>query len=97
MLSYLLILGTKRYMLSCLLAFCGPKCENLVKGFANSVRFVNVPRTAHRYPQVYWNPYPLLIEGLDHGQWTSLLGYLHVQIVAILFSPVWIVKPSTLS
>ena len=91
MLSCLLILGTKRCMLCCLLVFGGPKCENLVKGFANSVRFVNMQKTAHRHPQVCWNPYPLLIDGLDHGQWTLSLGYLYVQMVAMPFSPVWIV------
>ena len=67
MLSCLLILGTKRCVLCCLLVFVGPKCEDLVKRFANSVRFVNMLRIAHRHPQVYWNPYPLLIDGLDHG------------------------------
>ena len=81
MLSCLLILGTKRCMLYCLLIFGCPKCENLVKGFAHSVRFVNILRIAHRHPQVYWNPYPLLIVGLDYGQWTLSLGSLLIQIV----------------
>ena len=40
MLSCPLILGTKRCMLCCLLMFGGPKCENHVRGFASSVRFV---------------------------------------------------------
>ena len=48
MLSCLLILGKKRCMLGCLLMFGGPKCDNHVKGFASSVRFVIVQRTAHR-------------------------------------------------
>ena len=63
MLSFLLILGIKRCILYYLLMFGGPKCENHVKEFVNSVRSVNVLRTAHRHPQVYWNPYLLLIEG----------------------------------
>ena len=71
--------------------FGGPKCENLVKGFANSIRFVNMQRTAHRHPQVCWNPYPLLTDSLDHGQCTLSLGYLYVQTVAMPLSPVWIV------
>ena len=91
MLSCVLILGTKRCMICYLLVFGGPKCENLVKGFANSVRFVNMLRITHRYPQIYWNPYLLLIDGLDHGQWTLSLGFLYVQMVAMLFSPVLIV------
>ena len=91
MLSCLLILGTKRCMLCCLLMFGGPKCENHVREFVSSVIFVNMLRTAHRHPQVYWNPYPLLIEGLDCGQWTLSLGYLFVQMVAMLFSPMLIV------
>ena len=68
MLNYLLILGTKRCMLCYLLVFGGPKWENHVREFACSSRFVNMIRTAHRHPQVYCNPYPLLIEGLDYGQ-----------------------------
>ena len=91
MLSCLLILGTKRCMLCCLLVFGGPRCENPVSEFVSSVRFVNMLRTALRHPQVYWNPYPLLIEGLDHGQWTLFLGYLYVQMVVMLFSHVLIV------
>ena len=87
MLSYLLIFGTKRCMLCYLLVFDGPRCENLIKGFSNSVRFVNMQRTAHRHPQVCWNPYPLLIDGLDRSQWTLSLGYLYVQIVVMPFSP----------
>ena len=86
MLSCLLILGTKRCMLCWLLVFGGPKCDNHVSGFASSVRFVNVQRTACRHPQVCWNSYPLLIGGLDHGQWTSSLGYFYVQIVATIFT-----------
>ena len=67
MLSSPFILGTKRCMLFCLLIFGGAKCENHVRGFASSVRFANVQRTACRYPQVSWNHYSLLIGGLDHG------------------------------
>ena len=74
MLSCLLILGTKRCMLCCLLLFGGPKCENHVKGFANSVRFVNMRRTAHSHPQVCWNPYPLLIGGLRSWSMDFITG-----------------------
>ena len=91
MLSCLLILSTKRCILCWLLIFGGPKCENLLKKLVNSVKFVNVQRIAYRHLQVYWNPYPLLIEGLDHGQCTLLLGYLHVLMVVMPFLPVWIV------
>ena len=78
-------------MLCCLLVFGDLKCENLVKGFANSVGFVKIQKTAYRHPQVRWNPYPLLIDGLDHGQWTLSMGYLYVQMVAMPFSFVLIV------
>ena len=71
--------------------FGGPRCENHVKEFVNSVRSVNMLRTAYRHPQVYWNPYTLLIEGLDSGQWTLSLGYLYVQMVVTPFSPVLII------
>ena len=91
MLSCLLILGMKRCMLYCLLVFDGPKCNNHVRGFVSSVRFVNVLMTACRHPQVCWNPYPLLIGGLDRGQWTLSLGYLYEQIVATPFSLILIV------
>ena len=67
-LSYLLILGTKKCMLCYLLVIGGPRCNDPVSKFVSSVRFVNILRTALRHPQVYWNPYLLLIEGLDHGQ-----------------------------
>ena len=90
-LSFLLILGIKRCMLCCLLVFGGHRCENLVREFVNSVRFVNMLKIAHKHPQVYWNPYPLLIEGLDHGQWTLSLGSLLVQMVVMPFSHVLIV------
>ena len=66
MLSCQLILGIKRCMLYCLLTFGGPKCEDYIRGFASSVRFVNMQRTAN-HPQVSWNHYPLLIGGLDCG------------------------------
>ena len=62
--------------------------QNIFKGFENSVSFVEMQRTAHKHPQVCCNPYPLLIDGLDHGQWTLSLGYLYVQMVAMLFLPV---------
>ena len=90
-LSCPLILGIKRCMLCYLLVFGGRKCENHIRGFANSVRFVNMLRTAHRHLQVFCNPYPLLMEGLYHGQWTLSLGYLYVQMVVTLFSPVLII------
>ena len=67
-LSCLLILGPKRCMLYCLLVVGGARCENLVREFVNSVRFVNILKTALRHPQVYWNSYPLLMESLDHSQ-----------------------------
>ena len=79
MLSCLLILGIKRCMLYCLLMFGGLRCKKLAREFAKNVRFANVLKLAHKHPQIYWNPYPLLIEGLDLGQWTLLLGYLYVQ------------------
>ena len=85
------ILGAKRCMLCFLLMFGGLKCENHVRRFASNVRFVNMQRTAHWYPQVCWNHYPLLIRGLEHSLWTLSLGYLYVQMVATLFSPVSIV------
>ena len=74
MLSYLLILGTKRCTIYCLLVFSGHKCENHVREFVGRVRVVNMPKTAHKHPQIYWNPYLLLIKGLNHGQWTLSLG-----------------------
>ena len=91
MLSYQLILGTKRCMLCFLLVCGGHRYDNRVIKFAESVRFVKMLNIAHKYPQVYWNPYLLLIEGLDHGQWTISLGYLLVQMVVMLFSHVLIV------
>ena len=79
MLSCLLILGPKKCMLCCLLMFGSPKCENLVRQFIGRIRFINMQRTARRYPQDYFNRYLLLIEGLDRGQWTLSLGYLYLQ------------------
>ena len=67
MLSYLLILVTKKCTLYCLLVFGGPRYENLAREFEKSVRFVNMLKIAYRHPQDYWNPYPLLIKGLDHS------------------------------
>ena len=61
----------------------------LLESLLVSVRFVNMLKIAHKHPQVYWNPYPLLIEGLDLGQWTLSLGYLYVQMVVMPFSPVY--------
>ena len=87
-LSFLLILGTNRCMLCWLLVFGGPKCENHVRGFANSAGFDNMQQKAHRHPQVCWNHYLLLIKGLDLVPWTLSLGSLNVQMVAMLFSPV---------
>ena len=89
--SYLLILGPKKCMLCCLLACGGHRCENPVSKFVSSVRFVNVLRIAHKHPQDYWNPYQLLIEDLDLGQWTLSLGYLFVQMVVVPLSPVLII------
>ena len=90
-LSCLLILDTERCMLYCLLMFGGPRCEKRVREFISSLKFVKVQSTALRHPQDYWNPYLLLIDGLDHGQWTLSLSYLYVPIVAMPFLPVWIV------
>ena len=78
-------------MLCCLLVFGGHRCDNHVREFVGHVRFVNMLRITPGYPQVYWNPYPLLIEGLDHGQWTLSLGSLLVQMVVMLFSNVLII------
>ena len=91
MLSCLYILGIKRFMLYFLLVCGCHRCENRVREFSKSARFVNMLKIAHKDPQVYWNPYLLLIEGLDHGQWTISLGYLLVQMVVMLFSHVLIV------
>ena len=78
-------------MLCCLLVYSGHRCENCASKFANSVRLVNVLRIAHKHPQVYWNPYLLLIEGLDPSQWNLSLGYIYGQMVVMPFSPVLIV------
>ena len=48
-------------------------------------------RIAHKHPQVCWNRYPLLIEGLDLGLWISSLGYHLVLMVVMPFLPVLIV------
>ena len=90
-LSCLLILAPKICLLCCLLVYGGHRHENPVSKFLSSVRFVNMLRIAHKHPQDYWNPYPLLIEDLDLGQWTLSLGYLFVQMVVMQFSPVLIV------
>ena len=78
-------------MLCCLLVCGGHICENLARKFVSCVRFFNMLKIALKHPQDYWNLYPLLINGLDLGQWTLSLGYLFVQIVVIPFSPVLIV------
>ena len=70
-----------------LLVYGGHRCENPVREFVSSVRFVNMLRIAHKHTQDYWKPNLLLIEGLDLGQWTSSLSYLFVQMVVMLFSP----------
>ena len=44
-------------------------------------------RIAHKHPQVCWNRYLLLKEGLDLGRWISSLGCHLVQMVVMLFSP----------
>ena len=90
-LGCLLILAPKRCMLCCLLKYGSHTCEKLVREFVSIVRFFNVLKIEHKHPQVYWNLYPLLNKGLDLGQWTSLLGYLFVQMVVMPFSPVLIV------
>ena len=90
-LSCLLILGLRRCMLCCLPMYGGHTCESLVSRFFSLVRFVNMLRIAHKYPQVCWNHYPLLKEGLDFGQWISSLGCYLVQMVVMPFSPVLIV------
>ena len=78
-------------MLCCLLVYSGHQCENHVREFSESVRFVNMLKIVHKHPQVYWNPYPLLTEGLDLGLWTLSLGCFFVQMVAMPFSPVLII------
>ena len=78
-------------MLCCMLVCGGHRCENHVREFVKSVRFVNMLNIAHKHPQVYWNLYPLLNEGLELGQWTSSLGYLYMKMVVMPFSPVLIV------
>ena len=96
-LSCLLILAPKRCMLCCLLVCVGHRCESLVRKFVSNIRFVNMLKIAYIHPQVSWNLYPLLSEGLDLGLWTSSLGFLLAQMVAMPFSPVLIVLLSTLS
>ena len=95
-LSFLLILGPKRCMLCCLLMYSGHRSENPVRKFCSNVRFVNILKIAHKYPQVYLNLYLLLTKCLDLGLWTLSLGYLFVQMVVMPFSPVLIVWQSTL-
>ena len=95
-LSCLLILAPKRCMLYCLLVCGGHRCKPLVSKFVSNFRFFNMLKIAHKHPQGYWNPYPLLIEGLDLGLWASLMGYLFVQMVIMPFSPVLIIWQSTL-
>ena len=90
-LSCLLILAPKRCMLCCLLVCSDHRCEIPAGEFVGSVRFVNMLRIAHKHPQDYWNPYPLLIDGLGLSQWISSLGYLFVQIFVMPFSPVLII------
>ena len=72
-------------MLCCLLVYGGHRYENLAREFVSSVRFFNVLRITHKHPQAYWNPYKVLIEGLDLMLWTSSLGYLFVQMVLMPF------------
>ena len=55
-------------MLCYLLVCVGHRCENHVREFAKNVKFDNVLKIVSKHPQVYWNPYILLIEGLDPGQ-----------------------------
>ena len=85
-LSCLFFLGPKRYMMLCCLLVCGGcRCKKFVRKFSSLVRFVNVLKIAPKYPQAYWNPYPLLTEGLDLGLWALSLGCLIVQMVAMPF------------
>ena len=44
-------------------------------------------KIAHKHPQVYWNHYPLLTEGLDLGLWILSLGCLLVRIVRTFLKP----------
>ena len=66
-LSCLLILGLRRCMFCCLPVSGGHTSEFLVNKSVGLVRFFNVLRIAHKHPQVFWNHYPLLKEGLDLG------------------------------
>ena len=83
-------------MLCCLLVCGSHRCDFLVSKFISNVKFANMLKIAHKLPQAYWNLYPLLTEGLDLNLWILSLGYLLVQMVAILFSPVLIIWQSTL-
>ena len=93
--KYHLLVGRYYWMKSttqsCLLICGGHRYENPVRAFGSSVSFVNVLRIAPKNLQDYRNPYSLLIEDLDLGQWTSSLGYLFVQMVVMLFSPILVV------
>ena len=83
--------GFKKMHACCLLMCGGHRCENLVRKFFSSLRFVNMLKILHKHPQVYWNLYILLVEGLDHDQWTLSLGSLLVQMVVMLFSQILII------
>ena len=90
-LSFLLILGLKRFMLCFLLVCGGHRCEFRVREFVSNIRCVNMVKIAHKHPQHYGNIYSLLTEGLDLGLWILSLGCLLVQMVVMPFSPVLIV------
>ena len=90
-LSCLLILGPKRCLLCYLLMCDHYKYEKLVREFVSLVKSINMLKIVHKHPQAYWNLYPLLTDGLDLGQWTLSLGCLLVQMVAMPFSPVFII------
>ena len=77
-LSCLLIFGPKRCMLCYLLVFSGHRCKKPVREFVGNGRFVNMLKITHKHPQVYWNLYPFLSEGLDLGPWILSLGCLLV-------------------
>ena len=89
--SCLLVLDLRRCMLCCLAMYGGYTWDFLISKFVSLVRFVNVLRIAHKYPQDCWNRYLLLKKGLDLGLWISSLGCHLVEKVVILFLPVLIV------
>ena len=76
--------GSKK-MHTLLSALCvvATDAEFLVSKFVSHVKFVNMLKIAHNYPQACWNPYPLL----QRMVWILVYGFHHwdchlVQIVA---------------